>query len=200
MSIATRTIAAFDFDGTITTKDTLFDFVKFCVGNPRFFIGIIIISPILILFKLKLIKNSLAKQLMFAFYFKSMPIEKFNNFGLAYVKRINEIINPEAMDKIKWHQQQGHEVVIVSASIENWITPWANTQGIKTVLSTKIDSTDGKLSGKFASINCHGQEKVNRLLQYLDNNISMELYAYGDSNGDKELLALANHPFYRKFK
>ena len=60
-----HTIAAFDFDGTITTKDTLFDFVKFHVGSKNFYKGLIFLSPILILYKLGFIRNDIAKQKLF---------------------------------------------------------------------------------------------------------------------------------------
>lgn len=187
-------IAAFDFDGTITTKDTLFDFIAFYIGKPRLLLGLIVLSPMLIFFKLGFIKNNEAKQKMFSFFFKSESIEKFNSVCEQYIQRVNIILKQDTIDRIKWHQSKGHKVVIISASIKNWIEPWAIQYGIDEVLATEILVKDKAVVGKFSTANCYGQEKVNRLLiKYPDRN-GYVLYAYGDSRGDKELLELADYP------
>lgn len=189
-----QTIAAFDFDGTITTKDTLFDFIAFYVGKPRLLLGLVILSPMLILFKLGFIKNDEAKQKMLSSFFKGVSIEEFNLVCIKYVKRINTILKEDAIDKIKWHQSQGHKVIIISASVKNWIEPWALSFGIEEVLATEILVDNRVVVGKFSTANCYGQEKVNRLLANYPDRCSYILYAYGDSRGDKELLELADYP------
>lgn len=190
------TIAAFDFDGTITKKDTLFDFIKFYVGGKKLFKGLIILSPILMLYKLGFTTNDVAKQKLFACFFKSRSIEVFNNVSEDYIKRIQEIARPEIINKIKWHQSQNHTVVIISASISNWIKPWAKAMGIEKVLATEIDTIDDLIVGTFSTANCYGQEKVNRLLAEFPDKSEYVLYAYGDSAGDKELLALSDYPIF----
>lgn len=190
------TIAAFDFDGTITKKDTLFDFIKFYVGGKKLFKGFIILSPILMLYKLGFTTNDVAKQKLFAYFFKSRSIEVFNKVSEDYIKRIQEIARPEIINKIKWHQSQNHTVVIISASISNWIKPWAKAMGIEKVLATEIDTIDDLIVGTFSTANCYGQEKVNRLLAEFPDKSEYVLYAYGDSAGDKELLALSDYPTF----
>lgn len=191
-----HTIAAFDFDGTITTKDTLFDFVKFHVGSKNFYKGLIFLSPILILYKLGFIRNDIAKQKLFTYFFKNISIEVFNKASEDYIKRIQDIIRPEIINKIKWHQSQNHTVIIISASISNWIQPWAKTMDVEKVLATEIATIDDLIVGAFSTANCYGQEKVNRLLVEFPNRAEYVLYAYGDSAGDKELLALADYPTF----
>lgn len=188
------TIAAFDFDGTITTKDTLFDFIRFYIGRNNLIKGLIILSPTLILFKLGFIKNDAAKQKLFSFFFKGKSIDEFNTVSKDYIKRIQEITRPTILEKIKWHQSQNHKVIIISASIGNWIKPWALEMNIETVLATEIKVGDKIIEGSFSSENCYGQEKVNRLLSQYPNRNEYTLYAYGDSAGDRELLALADYP------
>lgn len=192
-------IAAFDFDGTITTKDTLLDFIGFYVGKIRLIVGLIILSPMLICYKAGLIRNSTAKQKLFSFFFKNVSVNRFNKIGEKYIERINLITRKETIDKIRWHQNQGHQVIIISASVKNWIQPWANQMNINVVLSTEIFVTDNIIDGTFSTKNCYGQEKVNRLLaQYPDRN-SYILYAYGDSRGDKELLESADYPTFLEY-
>lgn len=189
-----KTIAAFDFDGTITTKDTLFDFIRFYFGLPKLMIGLIILSPMLTLFKVGLIKNSKAKELLISYFFKNTDIHDFNKQCALYSIRIDNISRVNILEKIQWHIKQHHTVVIVSASIRNWIEPWAVKNGVSLIISTEIEEKLGKLTGKFATNNCYGQEKVNRLLNSFPNREDYILYAYGDSRGDKELLEIADYP------
>lgn len=191
--------AVFDFDGTITTKDTLFHFIRFYHGSLKFWIGISILSPMLILFKCKLLSNEKAKQVMFSFFFANTDFDAFQSKCKRYANEVNKILNAEAKDKIVWHQKQGHEVLIVSASIENWIKPWAESMGINTVVGTRIEIEQNKLTGKFSTANCNGIEKTKRLLALYPNREGYKLYAYGDSKGDKEMLALADYPFFKTF-
>jgi phosphatidylglycerophosphatase C len=192
-------IAAFDFDGTIIRKDSLPLFIWHAVKLFPLLRGTIQASPALVKYAAKLIPNDKAKEALFAAYFRGMSLELFDKLGAEFVPSIHAIVRPEALAKIKWHQQQGHEVVIISASPENWVKPWAAEIGIKTVLATQVEVVGGLITGKFASENCHGPEKVNRLMLHSPKREAYELYAYGDSSGDTELLKLADYMFYRKF-
>jgi HAD superfamily hydrolase (TIGR01490 family) len=194
MDSGKKVVAAFDFDGTLTKKDTLFDFIIFAKGLLDFFVGIIIISPVLVLFKLGFIKNDKAKQILFSYFFKGESIDRFNKTCDDYKRQIDKICHIERLEKVNWHKKQGHEVVIISASIENWIMPWATSKGISTVIGTQIEVKDGKITGKFSSCNCYGEEKVNRLKCYLPDRDCYILYAYGDSSGDKHLLEYSDYP------
>jgi len=193
------TVAAFDFDGTITTIDTLPGFIWFSIKFKRLLFSTLKVIPILWSYRFRRMSNHEAKEKLFSEYFGDTPFTDFTKACAGFVPGIQKLARPAAMDRIRWHQRMGHVVVIVSASVEDWIIPWANHNGIHTVLATQIQVVDGRLTGRFFSKNCHGQEKVNRLLTYLAGRSNYELYAYGDSRGDKELLALADHPFYRCF-
>ncbi|MDU1905121.1 MAG: HAD family hydrolase [Dysgonomonas sp.] len=190
-----KVIAAFDFDGTITTKDTLFDFIRFYVGKKKLILGLVTLSPILILYRIGVIKNYVAKQKMFSYFFKGESINDFDTKGQKYASRIEEIIKSSVIEKIRSHQNQNHKVIIISASISTWIKPWASkNMNIEEVIGTEIEVENGILTGRFKSKNCYGQEKVNRLLCLYPNRDDYTLYAYGDSPGDKQLLELADYP------
>ncbi|NDW08371.1 HAD-IB family hydrolase [Dysgonomonas sp. 520] len=194
MNTSKPVIAAFDFDGTITTKDTLFDFIKFYHGKTKLLLGMIWLSPVLILFKLGFIRNDRAKQKLFSHFFKGVNINDFNLVCANYSLRIDSICKAKTLERIKWHRNQNHQVVIISASVENWIKPWALKSGLGDVLATQIEVEGDILTGRFSSPNCYGQEKVNRLKETFPNREDYTLYAYGDSRGDKELLAYADYP------
>lgn len=189
----------FDFDGTITTDDSLIKFVRFVVGDAKFIWGMTLLFPMLIAYKLKLFPNYKAKQHMFSYFFKGMSEKKFMQVANEYsLEHINTILRPKAMNKIEWHKEQGHKVVVVSASIECWLKPWCDKNGLD-LISTKIEIKDGLVTGKFLSKNCYGIEKANRVQDVYDLNEYEHIYAYGDSRGDKELLELADESFYKPF-
>jgi len=194
-----KVIAVFDFDGTLTDRDTLFDFIRFYYGIPRLIWGLFILSPVLISFKLGFIANDKAKQILLSYFFKGVTLSEFNSVCKKYKERVNEILRPEAIAKLQYHQQENHIIVIDSASVENWILPWANSINVNRLIGTQLESKEGFISGKFKGENCYGEEKVRRFLELYPDRQSYKLYVYGDSNGDKPLLAIADFPFYREY-
>ena len=193
-------IAFFDFDGTITTDDSLIKFIRFVVGDVKFIVGMILLSPMLTVYKLKLIPNYKAKQYMLSYFFKNMSEEKFMQVTREYsLTQIKTILRLKALEKIAWHKEQGHKIVIVSASIECWLKPWCDENNLD-LIATKLEIKDGVVTGKFSTKNCYGIEKSNRVQE--SNNLSdyEHIYAYGDSRGDKELLELADESFYKPFR
>jgi HAD superfamily hydrolase (TIGR01490 family) len=196
-----KIVAAFDFDGTITNKDTLLEFISYTKGKKKLYRGLIKFLPYLILMKLKLYPNWKLKEIIFSYYFKGISLNQFNEWGENFSIKISSIIRPKAVLAIENHLKNGDNVIIISASIENWIIPWAKKIGLINVLSTKIEvDKTGRLTGKFLTKNCYGLEKVKRLNEIYPNKESFELIAYGDSNGDKELIKFADKGFYNKFK
>lgn len=194
-------LAVFDFDGTITTKDSFLEFIKFCKGRRDFAIGFLIYSPIIIAYKLKIIPNWKAKQMVFRHFFKGTPVTVFDKWGQDFSAGIDKMVNPEAHGKIKAHQKAGDTVIIVSASIENWIKPWAEGMGISTVLATQLEiDSNEQITGEFLTKNCFGEEKVNRIMAAFPDRGKYFLEAYGDSNGDKEMLEFADKGWYRRFQ
>lgn len=194
-------IIVFDFDGTITTKDSFLEFIKFTKGKFRFYKGLVLFVPLLCAFKLKLYPNWKAKERIFSYFFKEDSMDQFNKWGEEFSHKINHIIRKKALKAIQIHLSKGDKVVIVSASIENWIYPWATLQGINDVLATKVEKDKyDKLTGRFLSANCYGQEKVNQVLKHFPNRNQYELWVYGDSRGDKELIEIADYGWYNKFK
>ena len=195
-----KRIALFDFDGTITTDDSLIKFIRFVVGDVKFIWGMILLSPMLITYKLKLIPNYKAKQMMLSYFFKGMSEEKFMQVANEYsLNEINTIVRPKAMEKITWHKEQGHKIVIVSASIECWLKPWGDENNLD-LIATKLEIIDGIVTGEFLTKNCYGIEKANRVNETYNLSDYDYIYSYGDSRGDKELLELADERFYKPFR
>ncbi len=192
-------LALFDFDGTITTKDSLVDFIQYAVGLSKYYRGLVILSPMLTAYTLKLIKNNIAKEKLIAHFFKGWDADKFQKLSEQYsLEKIDKITRPKAIAKIRWHQEQGHKIVIVSASMECWLKPWCDKNSIE-LLSTKLEIKENKLTGKFSIKNCYAIEKANRVKESYNLSEYNHIYAYGDSRGDRELLLLSHESFYKPF-
>lgn len=194
------TLSLFDFDGTITTGDSLIKFIRFVVGDTKFIWGMTVLSPMLIAFKLKLIPNYKAKQYLLSHFFKGMSERQFLQVSQEYsLKHISSILRPKAMERISWHKKQGHKIVVVSASIECWLKPWCDQNGLE-LIATRLEFKDGIVTGRMLTKNCYGLEKASRVNEAYNLNEFDYIYAYGDSRGDKELLALADESFYKPFR
>ncbi len=195
-----KKIAAFDFDGTITRKDTLIEFLRFAGGNAHFYAVFAFFSPLLILMKLKLYSNQKAKEKIFAHYFKDIPLEQFNDLCRRFSEQKGQsLVYADAKAQIAKHREQGDEVVIISASIENWVCHFAKALKADKLLATQVEVQDGKITGRFLTANCYGKEKVKRLLSAYPERDKYYLIAYGDSRGDKELLQFADEQHYEQF-
>ena len=194
-----RGVAAFDFDGTITRKDTLLEFIKFVKGKSSCYWGVLLYAPLLVAYKLKLYPNWKVKQRFFAHFFKGMPYTEFCRWGECFAARIDPIVNPSVLEKLVQHQRQGDETYIVSASVKEWILPWAQKVGVSHVIATEVEVDSlGVLTGRFSTKNCYGREKVVRFLAQEPCRESYYLYAYGDSSGDKYMLEFADRGVWCK--
>ena len=195
-----KKIAFFDFDGTITTDDSLLDFIRFSVGNKKFFLGLLALSPVLIFFKAKIIPNYKAKQMMLSWFFKGCEKSHFSETARNYsLTHIDSIIRPAAMEKINWHKSQGHQVVVVSASLDCWLRPWCEERELE-LIATQLAFDEDIVSGRLLTKNCHGQEKVNRIKSMYILDEYDEIFAYGDSSGDIPMLCLASKAYYKPFR
>ena len=195
-----KTIAFFDFDGTITTSDTMLELIKFAKGKPAYYLGMIILSPYLIALKCGLVTATAAKEKLLSLFFGKIPLNEFNNTCTEFSDKILPgLIRRAALNKIKEHQDNNDEVVVVCASAENWISQWCLRNNIN-YLATRLEVINGKLSGKLSGPNCNGEEKAIKIRSAYDLSQYDEIYAYGDSSGDKAMLGLATKSFYKPFR
>lgn len=197
-----RKIYAFDFDGTLTTKDTLLEFIRFAKGSGQMFRGFLLFSPLLLLMKLHLYPNWKAKQHVFSYFFKGMNIDDFNALCTHFAEQNKHLLRPAGIEKVRQAiEEEQATVLIISASIDNWVRPFFDEIDKKIqVLGTQIEAKEGRLTGQFTTKNCYGQEKVNRLTALYPHREAYDLIAFGDSRGDKELLDFADKGFYKPFR
>jgi len=193
-------LALFDFDGTITRHDSLPDFLYYALGPYKFFIGIIALTPFLIAYLLRALPNYKTKQIVLSYFFKGWDEQYFQkiaqNFSLT---KIDPIVKEIARQKIQWHQERGHKVIIITASIENYLKDWCSMRKIE-LIGTCLEFKEGKYTGKFETPNCYGLEKVRRLRQIYDLKAFEHIYAYGDSPSDYALKDIADEFYFKTFE
>lgn len=199
-----KKIYCFDFDGTLTTSDTLLEFIKYAKGRGCFLMVFLMYSPLLVLMKLHLYPNWKAKQQIFAHLFAGMRIEKFDALCRGFAEESQHLLRPKGITLVHEALVAGAQVFIVSASIDNWVRPFFDIRNLKgvQVLGTQIEVEDGKLTGRFKSNNCYGKEKVHRIAEALKSfeRSEYEIEAFGDSRGDKEILAFADKGHFKPFR
>jgi phosphatidylglycerophosphatase C len=184
-----RHVAAFDFDGTLTRRDTLVPFLRHLRGGPRFAAGFAAAAPSLARGR-EAYKAAVLRQLL-----AGIPAEHLTREAVAYGERLPDQFRPDALDRLRWHQAEGHEVVIVSASLRAYLDPVVEHLGLDGVCAVELEvADDGRLTGRMVGPNCRGAEKVRRLEAWLGGEAPERLWAYGNSSGDRELLAAAHEP------
>lgn len=137
---------------------------------------------------------------MLRFFFGSMPIAQFRAQCVAFSKnKLHRFVRTKALEEIKKLQASNAEVVIVSASAQDWIKDWCAEMGVS-LIATQLEVKDGKVTGKIEGRNCHGEEKVRRIQEAYNLSEYNEIYCYGDTKGDKPMLALGTISFYKPFR
>lgn len=194
-------IAAFDFDHTLIDRDSLPHFLFFVNGAFKTSYGLACLGGRFLRFLTGSLSRQEIKEELLSSFFKDWQIDALQRAGKQYAdSRLDHYLRPQAFQKLMWHKNQGHRCLLVSASIDLYLRPWAVRHGFEEVLSSTLAvSPTGHVSGKLSGLNCWGNEKKRRLLDYLGPKENYQLYVYGDSRGDLELLDLADHPFYRAF-
>lgn len=194
-------IHAFDFDGTLTKRDSFLEFIAFALGRKTLFKALLLHLPALLLMKLGLRDNGEVKQSVFAYCFQGMPSERFHGLCKRFAAERRTILRPAAVDYIRrLLLKEGNYVVIVSASPEAWVREFFSETDQIEVTGTVLEEKDGRITGRFASKNCYGMEKVVRLKRFIGAATDFRLTAYGDSRGDMEMLDFADEGHYKPFR
>ncbi|MEQ5801237.1 HAD-IB family hydrolase [Halomonas sp. H10-9-1] len=192
-----RPVAFFDFDGTLTTGDTLMPFLKFVVGTPTYYAKLALVSPVLAAYFAKLLRNDIAKQIVLKQYLAGYHIDDLFERGQRFSDEvIPAMLRPEGMERLRWHQQQGHACVLISASLDLYLSPWARRYGFDALFSSQLATRrDGRASGALQGANCHGATKRVKLMQYLAGRNAQCTFGYGDSTGDDAMLGATDNGY-----
>ncbi len=191
-------VAAFDFDGTLTHGGSVWKFLAAMVGAPRVVLAGLVVFPRFVL--AAVLGGKWADDAKEALFVRTLAgldatvaAERAAAFGRSHYRRR---ARGDVRNQLEWHRRQGHRLVIVSASPESYITAVGRELGVDGVLATRLEvGSDGRLTGHYDGRNCRGSEKLARLRAWMADNLdtpASELWAYGNSAGDRALLHAAD--------
>lgn len=190
-----RTIAAFDFDGTLTRRDTLGPFLASLVGWSTLLRGAGRQAPDLVRAALGRGDRDAAKESLLVRLLAGRAYDDVHAAGVAFGRQVaRRGIRPDTWERVVWHRARGHETVIVSASLDAYLDTVGELLGFEAVLCTRLEvDADGRCTGRLLDGNCRGEAKATRLRAHLGD-VPCTVWAYGDSAGDDAMLAMADHP------
>jgi phosphatidylglycerophosphatase C len=190
-------VAAFDFDGTMIRGDSFIPFLVRVVG-PRRFGRIVIVSSPATASAYRVGRRDASKAALVQRFLRGYPADRLAELGQIYGEQLARKIRPAMAQRVAWHREQGHLQVIVSASFGVYLDATGRALGFDAVLATQLEvAGDGRLTGRLQGANVRGPEKKARLEAWMAQRLGdrpSRLWAYGDSAGDRELLAMADHP------
>ena len=182
-----RVVAAFDFDGTITRRDTLVPFLR-QYGSWKLTRTTL---ETLLRVRRKGLRDSL-KESILRELFRGFPTDELEKDGGDYAANLPRLYRQEIVERIGAHRSKGHELVLVTASLGCYARPAAQALGFDHTIAVELASKSGRLTGEMTGLNIRGPEKARLLRSYLGY-AEVDLWAYGNSSGDKEMLQMANH-------
>ena len=188
-------VAAFDVDGTLTTRDCVTPFLYRTV-RVRAAIALLRRPVAVARAIVRRDRDSLKATVCKAF--AGMDAKAVEARGVTFAEEIEKRwLRPDTFARLRQHRELGHAVVLVSASLDPYLVPFGSSIGAAGVVCTELErDPHGVLTGKLAGPNCRGPEKVRRLEKWLAASglADAVVWAYGDSAGDDALLARADHP------
>jgi phosphatidylglycerophosphatase C len=193
-----RPLVAFDFDGTLTKRDTMRHFLLTVRDHRTVAAAFLSHLPSIALAVRGGQARDRAKALVYQEILGGMTRQEADAACERTALVIEKsLIRDDAVARLRWHQNQQHRVIVVSASFEGYVRPVAASLGVEEVIATKweIDPTDGTLTGRFDGPNVRGGAKVERIAEHIGRPCDLH-YAYGNTGGDAAMLARARNPVW----
>ena len=189
-------LALFDFDHTITTCDTYARFLRKVATPAQLAAAKWQAGPWVLGYRLGLISAQTVRARVTRLVFSARALQEMTAHGAAYARNdLPGMLRAEVMQRIDWHQARGHEVVLVSGSLDLYLQPWCTQHGLS-LICNRLEHEAGILSGRYADGDC-GPHKAAQIRMRYDLSQCDCVHAYGDSREDKPMLALAQQRWYR---
>ncbi|MGH9055965.1 MAG: HAD-IB family hydrolase [Acidimicrobiales bacterium] len=186
-------VAAFDFDGTLVAGDSLPRFLARLLGPAGFAATLTWSAPAMGWRYLGSGRDG-AKAALLARSVAGLDAEEVAAEGKVFARRLAARVRPDMRETMAWHDARGHRRILVSASLAAYLEPFGTLQGFAEVIATRLEvGSDGRLTGRMDGANVRAEQKALRLSESLGPS-PVELWAYGDSAGDAQMLAMAEHP------
>lgn len=193
-------LVAFDFDGTLTVRDSFTAFLKWRVSPARHALGMIRLFPAAVAYVFDRNRGKI-KAAAVREFLRGVSVEDLERQARAFAQsQAPRLFRPDALAVWRRWRAKGARLVIVTASPDIVVAPFARGLGADLLIGSRLAiDTDGKVVGSLDGANCRGAEKVTRLREIFGDDLSLAA-AYGDTSGDREMLAIAQEKGYRIFR
>ena len=189
-------LALFDFDGTITAGDTFIPFLRYSARPGKLVLGAVALSPLFVGYKLGVVSGAAGRPIASRFAFRGEPATLIRDCGKTYARAVlPHVIRSEALLRLRWHKQQGDRVVVVSGSLDVYLSTWCESVGVE-LICTVLEEKNGVLTGHYINGDCSGAEKARRIRASHDVSAYARIYAYGDTDDDREMMSIAHEVYY----
>jgi phosphatidylglycerophosphatase C len=194
-----RPLVAFDFDGTLTSRDSFTAFLAWRAGAAGYAAGLVALAPAALRYVLNRDRGRLKAAAARRFLAGMSRIELEAAAQDFATERGRALLRPDAVRAWRRWQGRGARLAIVTATPEIVVAPIARALGADRLIGTRLafDAAD-RVTGGLDGANCRGPEKVRRLREAFGEDVALEA-AYGDTDGDAEMLALAEEQGLRVF-
>jgi phosphatidylglycerophosphatase C len=190
-------LVLFDFDGTITSTDSWTPFMRFAIPRLRLAAGRVLLLPVVAGYRLGAVSASRGREIAARVAFQGERAAAIRQRGVEYALTTLPLdVRPQALERIESHRSRGDHVVVVSASLDVYLAPWCQAQGLD-VICTVLEERAGRFTGRYVHGDCSGAEKVRRVRERYQLERYAAVYAYGDSAEDREMLECAHQKYYR---
>ena len=194
-----RKLYLFDFDGTISSKDSFSHFFVKTFGKKKIALKLIANFHKIFFTVVTNKEKSKVKELIISLFLKGKTKQEIESLGKEYSNSfINQIIRTKALDYIS-NLNEKNNIYIVSASLSFWLSNFAKNIGVN-LISTELAYENNIFTGKFKGENCKGKEKVNRIKKEISLNEYTKIISFGDSKGDREMFAISTEVNYKPFR
>lgn len=190
-------LALFDFDGTITTRETFPDFMRFAVPPARLAIGKVLLAPLIVGYRVGALSGVRVRARIVRFGLRGMHESTYRELGRRFAHEVLPgVVRHEALERIAWHEARGDTVVVVSGGFDTYLSHWCEARSLPLVCSS-LAVRDGRLTGDYLGAQCVRDEKVRRVKLRYDLDGFDDIHAYGDTQEDLDMLRIANRRYYR---
>lgn len=187
------TVAAFDVDDTLTVRDCVVPFMRSVAGAGRL-MKVMLSNVGETIQNVRQRDRDALKAKFVSGIFSGRNAREIESLGIQFASKVADgWLRSDVAARMRWHQEQGHVVILVSASLGSYLHPLGDLLEVDAVLCTELEEVDGILTGKLEGKNCRGEEKASRIQKWCEGaGIDVEdlVYAYGDSSGDVQMLEL----------
>jgi HAD superfamily hydrolase (TIGR01490 family) len=193
-NITRMPLAIFDLDGTITHRDTLFPLVlRHLSRRPWQLLRLAKLLPAVVRFAFDRDRGALKQSLLRA-TLRGVSRADLRATSDAFVSdAIRSDCFQDALQAIRRHRDQGHYLVLMSASVDFYVPEFGRQLGFDQVICTGVAWNGDVLDGTLTTPNRRGEEKARCLRALVDERDDAHTFAYGNSGSDLPHLRLTRH-------